>query len=75
MALKHIIKHTETEIVFKCYRTDAGGGDVDLSLENDMTKSTQSYVTPTSIPDETGGGLVQSFCKDISTVPPPVAVI
>ena len=59
MAIKHIIKHTETEIVFKCYRTDAGGGDVDISLSTDCTKSTQSYVTPASIPDETGGELVQ----------------
>ena len=55
MALKHILKHTETEIVFKCYITDNGGGTVDLSLQNDMTKSTQVYVAPTSVPDETGG--------------------
>jgi hypothetical protein len=56
MALKHIIKHSETEIVFKCYITDNGGGTVDLSLQNDMTKSTQVYTAPTSVPDETGGG-------------------
>lgn len=59
MSLKHVIKHTETEIVFKCYVTDSAGGNVDLSLETDMTKSTQSYVAPASIPDETGGALVQ----------------
>lgn len=59
MSLKHIIKHTETEIVFKCYVTDSAGGNVDLSVENDMTKSTQVYVAPTSVPDETGGGFVQ----------------
>jgi len=59
MAGKHIISHTETEIVFKCYITDAAGGTIDLSLQTDMTKSTQSYVTPTSIPDESGGALVQ----------------
>jgi hypothetical protein len=59
MALKHIIKHTETEIVFKCYITDNGGGNVDLSVETDMTKSTQVYVAPASVPDETGGSLVQ----------------
>ena len=59
MALKHIIKHTETEIVFKCYITDNAGGNVDLSVQNDMTKSTQVYVAPASVPDETGGGLVQ----------------
>jgi len=57
MSLKHIIKHTETEIVFKCYITESAGGNIDLSLTNDMTKSTQVYVTPTSVPDETGGGL------------------
>jgi hypothetical protein len=56
MALKHIIKHTETEIVLKCYITATGGGSIYLSLQNDMTKSTQVYVAPTSIPDETGGG-------------------
>ena len=58
MALKHIIKHTETEIVFKCYITESAGGNIDLSLVTDMTKPTQVYVTPDSIPDETGGGLV-----------------
>ena len=56
MSLKHIIKHTETEIVFKCYQTAGGGANVDLSIQNDMTKSTQVYVAPTSVPDETGGG-------------------
>lgn len=58
MSTKHIIKHTETEIVFKCYITDSNGGTVDLSLQNDMTKSTQVYVAPTSVPDETGGDFV-----------------
>lgn len=59
MAGKHIIKHTETEIVFKCYVTDPSGGNIDISVQTDCTKSTQSYVTPTSIPDESGGALVQ----------------
>lgn len=58
MAGKHIILNTETEIVFKCYITDSNGGTIDLSLQNDMTKSTQSYVAPTSIPDESAGALV-----------------
>lgn len=58
MATKHIIKHTETEIVFKCYIVASEGGTVDLSLENNMTKSTQVYVTPTSVPDETSGVFV-----------------
>ena len=56
MASKHILKHTESEIVFKCYITDSAGGTVDLSVQNDMTKDTQVYVTPASIPDESGGG-------------------
>jgi hypothetical protein len=55
MALKHIIKNTETEIVLKCYITATGGGSVDISVQNDCTKSTQVYVAPTSIPVETGG--------------------
>jgi hypothetical protein len=56
MALKHILKHTETEIVIKCYITNSSGGNVDISLENDCTKPTQVYVTPTSIPDESTNG-------------------
>lgn len=59
MSLKHIIKHTETEIVFKCYITDSAGGSVDLSVQNDMTKVTQEYVTPVSVPDETQGAFVE----------------
>jgi hypothetical protein len=58
MATKHVIKNTETEIIFKCYITASEGGNVDISLQNDMTKSTQVYVTPDSIPDETGGAFV-----------------
>lgn len=56
MALKHIIKNTETEIVLKCYITDNGGGTVDISVQTDCTKPSQVYVAPTSVPDETGGG-------------------
>lgn len=59
MSLKHVIKHTETEIVFKCYVVDSAGATVDLSVQSDMTKSTQVYVAPTSVPDETGGGFVE----------------
>lgn len=55
MSLKHILKHTENEIIFKCYITDNQGGTIDLSLENDMTTSTQVYVTPDSVPNETDG--------------------
>lgn len=56
MASKHIIKHTETEIVFKCYIADSAGGTIDISLENNCTKSTQLYVVPDSIPDESADG-------------------
>ncbi len=60
MSLKHILKNTDTEIVFKCYVTDSAGGTVDISVETDCTKSsTQVYVTPTSIPVETGGGFFE----------------
>ena len=55
MSLKHIIKHNETEIVFKCYITDSAGGTVDISIETDCTKPTQAYVAPVSVPVETGG--------------------
>ena len=56
MALKHIIKNTETEIVFKCYITNSAGGDIDISVQNDCTKASQVYVVPDSIPDETADG-------------------
>jgi hypothetical protein len=62
MALKHIIKHTETEIVFKCYATAGGGTNIDLSLQNDMTKSTQVYVAPGTVPNEsTEGSYVDAY--------------
>jgi hypothetical protein len=56
MALKHILKHSETEIVMKCYVLDSNGGTIDISLQNDITKPTQVYVTPTNIPNESGDG-------------------
>ncbi len=59
MSLKHILKNTDTEIVIKCYITDNAGGTIDISVQNDCTKATQVYVTPDSIPDETGGGFVE----------------
>lgn len=55
MSTKHIIKHSETEIVFKCYITDVSGGIVDLNLQTDMTKSTQVYVAPTTVESEADG--------------------
>jgi hypothetical protein len=57
MSTKHILKNTDNEIVFKIYVTDSSGGTVDLSVQNDMTRSSsQVYVAPTSVPVETGGG-------------------
>lgn len=57
MSSKHILKHTETEVVIKCYIVTAEGGNIDISVQNDLTKSTQVYVAPTSIPDEYNNGL------------------
>lgn len=59
MSLKHTLKHTETEIVLKCYITASAGGAIDINLETDCTKSTQVYVTPDSIPDETNNGFYE----------------
>lgn len=56
MALKHILKNSDTEAVVKCYITNSNGGEIDISLQNDLTKASQVYVTPTSIPDETEEG-------------------
>lgn len=53
-----MLKHTETEAVLKCYITDSSGGNIDISVQNDLTKSTQVYVAPTSIPDESTNGLI-----------------
>lgn len=55
MATKHILKHTETEIVLKCYITESAGGNVDISIQTDCTKPTQVYVTGTNDSPETDG--------------------
>jgi len=55
MSTKHILKHTDTQIVFKCYITSASGDDVDISIQNDCTKSSQVYVTGTNDSSETDG--------------------
>lgn len=59
MALKHILKNTDTEIVLKCYLLDNGGGTIDISVQNDCTKSTQVYIQPTTVPVETDGSFVE----------------
>lgn len=58
MSTKHILKHSETEVVLKCYITASEGGIVDISVQNDLTKSTQVYVAPTSVPNEFNNGLM-----------------
>lgn len=55
MSTKHILKNTETEIVFKCYITDSAGGNIDISVENDCTKSSQVYVIGANDSSETDG--------------------
>lgn len=59
MSTRHILKNTETEFVVKCYITDPAGGTIDISLENYLTKSTQVYVAPTSVPDESADGFYE----------------
>ena len=60
MSTKHILKNTDTEIIFKTYITDSAGGNVDISIQNDCTKtSSQVYVAPDSIPVETSGGFFE----------------
>ena len=43
MANKHTLKLTDTEAVLKCYVTDAAGGNVDISLADDLTASGQTF--------------------------------
>jgi hypothetical protein len=45
MASKHVMKVTSTEAVVKCYVTDSNGGVVDISLQNDLTATNQSFVS------------------------------
>ena len=48
MALTHILKLTEHEAVVKCYVTASGGGTVDISLQNDLTRTNEVYVPDAS---------------------------
>lgn len=60
MSSKHILKNTNSEIIFKCYMTESNGGTIEIDLETDCTNAAnQVYVAPTSIPDESGGDLVE----------------
>ena len=49
MSSKHILKLTDTEAVVKCYITDAAGGNVDISFENDLTAPGQTYSTNNNV--------------------------
>lgn len=44
MALKHILKLTDSEVVLKCYLIESAGGSIDISLQNDLTAPGQTYV-------------------------------
>ena len=44
MANKHFIKLSDTEVVVKAYITDPSGGTVDISLQNDLTATTQTWL-------------------------------
>lgn len=56
MSNKHILKHSETEVILKVYTSDPSGEIVDISLQNDLTKSTQEYVAGSADIDETANG-------------------
>ena len=60
MSKIHILKNTETEAVVKVYTTSQPDV-IDLSLQTWLTKSTQVWVAPTSIPDETTGTFVTNY--------------
>ena len=48
MSLKHIAKLTTQEVALKCYIIDSNGGSIDISLQNDLTHSTEVYDATTS---------------------------
>lgn len=56
MAKLHILKNTETEAVVKVYTDNSAGETINISLENDLTKSTQEYVTGVANIDEQTNG-------------------
>lgn len=56
MAKLHLLKNTETEAVVKVYTDNSAGEIINISLENDLTKSTQVYVAGTADVDEQATG-------------------
>lgn len=48
MALKHILKLTESEAIIKCYKNDPAGGTIDISLQTDLTRPNEVYVPSVS---------------------------
>ena len=76
MALVHTLKKTPNEVVLKCYRTDNGGGTIQIELDGDKIKldnetfvGTESRVTIR----EVFWGAKKDKQIDISRVDDPVA--
>lgn len=50
MALVHVLKNTENEVVLKCYRTDANGGTIQIELDDPEIKlANETYVQNQSL--------------------------
>jgi len=64
----HILKNSETEVVVKVYTTNSSGESIDISLENDLTKSTQEYVTGTADIDELTDGSFANYTGSHVTI-------
>ncbi len=43
MALKHIIKLTNEEAILKCYVVDSSGGNVEISLADDLSAPGETF--------------------------------
>jgi len=59
MANLHILKNSETEAVVKVYTDLSAGQVIDISLENDLTTATQTYVAGSvtnGVNETTSGG-------------------
>lgn len=48
MALVHYLKKSHNEAVLKCYRTDAGGGTIDISLA-DLAATGETFDANTAV--------------------------
>ena len=43
MATIHVLTNSKHECVLKCYRTDAGGGNVDINLASTIVRSGETF--------------------------------